>query len=87
VGIVLAISDPTVEKYSLKAFAICFEFVILVLSTSIVDGLVIDDCLKGQCHHLRIFTAHNKRSFGNCRKSLGLNNRHCFRSVELMKSG
>ena len=46
VGIVLAISDPTVEKYSLKAFAICFEFVILVLSTSTADGLVTDDCLR-----------------------------------------
>jgi hypothetical protein len=31
---------------------------------------------------LRTFFAHNKRSFGNCRKSLGLNNRHCFRSVD-----
>ena len=38
--------------------------------------------LKEQCHHLRTFFAHNKRNFGNCRKSLGLNNRHCFRSVD-----
>ncbi len=41
-GIVLAISDPTVEKYSLKAFAICFS----IVYTSTVDGLVTDDCLR-----------------------------------------
>ena len=45
-GIVLAISDPAVEKYSLKAFAICFGFVKLTLptATATVAGVVIDNC-------------------------------------------